>query len=69
MIEITARLVRGSAYIAGETVECCITFSNPQDPNQKKSHSNRSVNFKKCLNFFRSLNFLEKGNNLLKIFQ
>ncbi|KAL0270231.1 UNVERIFIED_CONTAM: hypothetical protein PYX00_007702 [Menopon gallinae] len=43
MIEITARLIGGPAYIAGEVVECCITFTHPQDPSHKKSHSNSDV--------------------------
>ncbi|KAK6639758.1 hypothetical protein RUM43_008033 [Polyplax serrata] len=43
MIEISARLIRGSAFIAGEVVECCITFSNPQDPNHKISHGSNDV--------------------------
>lgn len=43
MIEITARLLKGPAYLAGEMVECSITFSNPEDPSLKKSHSYRYV--------------------------
>ncbi|XP_070543034.1 RAB6A-GEF complex partner protein 2-like [Ptychodera flava] len=29
MVEVTANITRGSVYLAGETLECRITFSNP----------------------------------------
>ncbi|XP_046399104.1 RAB6A-GEF complex partner protein 2 isoform X1 [Ischnura elegans] len=40
MIEVTAKLVRGPLYLAGETVECRITFHHPVLPSHSKSQSN-----------------------------
>lgn len=39
MIEVTAKLIRGSVYLSGESVECCITFSNPLLPDHKIAQS------------------------------
>jgi hypothetical protein len=41
MIEVTAKVVRGPVYLAGESVECYITFSNTPEPVLKRSQSNR----------------------------
>jgi hypothetical protein len=41
MIEVTAKVVRGPVYLAGETVECYITFSNTLAPVHRRSQSNR----------------------------
>lgn len=43
MIEIKARLVREqtAVFLAGETIECFVTFTNPQRPQHKISQSNR----------------------------
>ncbi|EEB17277.1 conserved hypothetical protein [Pediculus humanus corporis] len=43
MIEISARLIKGSVFLAGEVVECYITFSNPPYPNHKKFHGSSDV--------------------------
>lgn len=40
MIEVTAKLVRGHVYLAGESVECYITFSNTPALTHKRSQSN-----------------------------
>lgn len=40
MIEVTAKLVRGSVFLSGETVECCITFSNKLFPGHRNYQSN-----------------------------
>ncbi|XP_066996469.1 RAB6A-GEF complex partner protein 2 isoform X2 [Anabrus simplex] len=40
MIEVTAKLVRSPVYLAGQTVECVITFSNPPVPLHMRSQSN-----------------------------
>ncbi|KAG8221838.1 hypothetical protein J437_LFUL003472 [Ladona fulva] len=40
MIEVTAKLVRGPLYLAGETVECRVTFHYPVLPSHPKSQSN-----------------------------
>ncbi|KAG1673630.1 RAB6A-GEF complex partner protein 2 [Nymphon striatum] len=43
MIEINANIPRGPVFLAGETIECHITFCNPaMDPNNP-SHSNSDV--------------------------
>ncbi|XP_044728554.1 RAB6A-GEF complex partner protein 2 [Chrysoperla carnea] len=39
MIEVKAKLIRGSVFLIGETVECYITFSNPPIPNYQTSQS------------------------------
>lgn len=41
MIEITAKLVRGSVYFSGEVIECFVTFSNPPNPIHQISQSHR----------------------------
>lgn len=43
MIEVTAKLVRGSVYLSGETVECCITFSNRLSSGHRTYQSNKDV--------------------------
>lgn len=43
MIEVTAKLVRGSVYLSGETVECCITFSNKPPSGHRTFQSNKDV--------------------------
>ncbi|KAJ9591555.1 hypothetical protein L9F63_001909 [Diploptera punctata] len=43
MIEVTAKLIRGAVYLAGESVECYITFSNTPAPIHKRSHSNNDA--------------------------
>lgn len=40
MIEVTAKLIRGSVYLSGETIECCITFSNRLSPGHRTYQSN-----------------------------
>lgn len=40
MIEVTAKLVRGPLYLAGENVECRVTFLYPVLPSHSKSQSN-----------------------------
>lgn len=40
MIEVTAKVVRGPVYLAGESVECYITFSNTPVPAHRRSQSN-----------------------------
>lgn len=43
MIEIKARLVREqtAVFLAGESIECFVTFTNPQRPQHKIAQSNR----------------------------
>lgn len=41
MIEVTAKLVRGSVYLSGETIECCITFCNKPPSGHKQFQSNK----------------------------
>lgn len=43
MIEITAKLVRGTVYFSGEVVECYVTFSNPPNPSHQISQSHSDV--------------------------
>ncbi|XP_059486249.1 RAB6A-GEF complex partner protein 2 [Neocloeon triangulifer] len=43
MIELTARLLRGPVYLAGEMVECSVTFRNPSPPENTRSQSNNDV--------------------------
>lgn len=43
MIEITAKLIKGSVYLTGEIVECSITFSHPPSPSHKVSQSHSDV--------------------------
>lgn len=43
MIEITAKLIRGSVYLSGETIECCVSFSNPISPEHKISQSHNDA--------------------------
>uniref|UniRef100_T1IMB0 furin n=1 Tax=Strigamia maritima TaxID=126957 RepID=T1IMB0_STRMM len=43
MIEVTARLIRGSVYLAGETIECLITFRNPVINPNTRAQSNNEV--------------------------
>ncbi|XP_063231541.1 RAB6A-GEF complex partner protein 2 isoform X2 [Bacillus rossius redtenbacheri] len=43
MIEVTAKLVKGPVYLAGEAVECYITFLNPQVSTHKRAQSNSDV--------------------------
>ncbi|KAJ8874265.1 hypothetical protein PR048_025108 [Dryococelus australis] len=43
MIEVTAKLIKGPVYLAGEAVECYITFSNPQVSTHKRAQSNSDV--------------------------
>lgn len=43
MIEITAKLIRGSVYLSGETIECCISFSHPRSPEHKIAQSHQDV--------------------------
>nr|CAD7392969.1 unnamed protein product [Timema cristinae] len=43
MIEVTAKLVKGPVYLAGEIVECYITFSNPPVSLHKRAQSNSDV--------------------------
>lgn len=41
MIEVHARLPYGSVFLAGEVVECHVTFHSPFTYSQKQSQSNR----------------------------
>lgn len=43
MIEVIAKLCRGSVYLAGETVECIVTFKNPATNPNVKAQSNSDV--------------------------
>ncbi|XP_065335737.1 RAB6A-GEF complex partner protein 2 [Cloeon dipterum] len=43
MIELIAKLLRGPVYLAGETVECSVTFRNPSPPENTRSQSNNDV--------------------------
>ncbi|XP_046991942.1 RAB6A-GEF complex partner protein 2 isoform X2 [Schistocerca americana] len=43
MIDVTAKLVRGPVYLAGEAVECYITFSSPLPASHVRSQSNSDV--------------------------
>lgn len=43
MIEVTAKLTRGSVFIAGEVIECMITFRNPGAALNARSQSNTDV--------------------------
>ncbi|XP_063977588.1 RAB6A-GEF complex partner protein 2 [Diachasmimorpha longicaudata] len=43
MIEIVAKLTKGSIYFSGEVIECYVTFTNPLNPNHQKSQSHSDV--------------------------
>ncbi|XP_075221837.1 RAB6A-GEF complex partner protein 2 isoform X2 [Lycorma delicatula] len=43
MIEVSAKLVGGPVYLPGESIGCCISFSNPPVPSDTRSRSNRDV--------------------------
>ncbi|XP_054721072.1 RAB6A-GEF complex partner protein 2-like [Uloborus diversus] len=43
MIEVHARLPYGSVFLAGEVVECLVTFRNPFTYSQKQSQSNSDL--------------------------
>jgi len=43
MIEVTARLTRGTVYIAGEVIECVVTFRNPIADSNTRAQSNMDV--------------------------
>jgi hypothetical protein len=54
MIELTAKLLRGPVYLAGETIDCGVTFRNPSPPENTRSQSNRYT--KIILNFLLNKN-------------
>lgn len=43
MIEVSARLTRGSVYLAGEIIECILTFKNPGASPSARAQSNNDV--------------------------
>lgn len=43
MIEVSARLTRGSVYLAGEIIECILTFKNPGASPSARAQSNKYV--------------------------
>lgn len=43
MIEVTARLTRGSVYLAGEVIECILAFRNPAADSNTRAQSNSDV--------------------------
>lgn len=43
MIELSAKLLRGPVYLAGEIVECSVTFRNPAPSEPTRSQSNRYI--------------------------
>nr|XP_039271892.1 LOW QUALITY PROTEIN: RAB6A-GEF complex partner protein 2-like [Styela clava] len=46
MIEVTARLARGSAYFAGEPIKCLLTFKNVGNPKDPMSESPKKTSAK-----------------------
>ncbi|CAG4957443.1 unnamed protein product [Colias eurytheme] len=43
MIELAARLTTGTVYLAGEALECCITFSHETQPEHRDSQSHSDI--------------------------
>ncbi|CAK1550469.1 unnamed protein product [Leptosia nina] len=43
MIELTARLTTGTVYLAGEALECCITFCHTTQPEHRDSQSHSDI--------------------------
>lgn len=43
MIELSAKLSTGTVYLAGEALECCISFSHITQPEHRNSQSHRQV--------------------------
>ncbi|RZF33861.1 hypothetical protein LSTR_LSTR009885 [Laodelphax striatellus] len=43
MIEVSAKLVGGPIFLPGESIGCCITFTNPPVPSDTRSRSNKDV--------------------------
>lgn len=41
MIELSAKLTTGTVYLAGEALECCISFSYTTQPEHRNSQSHR----------------------------
>ncbi|KAG7297864.1 hypothetical protein JYU34_018616 [Plutella xylostella] len=43
MIELSAKLSTGTVYLAGEAIECCITFSHTTQPEHRNSQSHSDI--------------------------
>ncbi|XP_059053299.1 RAB6A-GEF complex partner protein 2 [Achroia grisella] len=43
MIELSAKLTTGSVYLAGEALECCITFCHTTQPEHRNSQSHSDI--------------------------
>lgn len=41
MIELSAKLTTGTVYLAGEALECVITFSHSAQPEHRNSQCHR----------------------------
>ncbi|XP_050674999.1 RAB6A-GEF complex partner protein 2 [Leptidea sinapis] len=43
MIELSAKLTTGTVYLAGEALECCVTFSHQPQPEHRDSQSHSDI--------------------------